>query len=1087
MDDCGLVDVGFSGGSFTWWNRRGGSEAIHERFDRALVSSSFLESCPSTILHHLDYDKSDHTPIKLSMFVPTKQKKGKRFRFEDMWATSKECEEVIRGAWAEVMDLNHGHVAPYRLDVCTRKLTEWSKVQFGDFRKKIDETRNRMNFLDSCFHDQDAFIERGLMCAKLDELLLAEETYWRQRSRVNYLMEGDKSTRFFHLKASNRKRRNHIARLKDEGGLWVIDEEAKRKLAMTYFDNLFASSNPSRMEEALSCIVPCVTDEIKSELLKPFTKEEVTNALNQMKPCKAPGPDGLNANFFQTFWHIIGNDVADYVIKCLDGREDITNVNHTHIVLISKIKEATELNNYRPISLCNVVYKLISKVLVGRHKAFLDGLIKFEQSAFIPGWLTSDNAIIAFESFHFLKSHHHGRKGYMSLKLDMSKAYDRVEWVFVERVMVKMGFAPRWVEMIMRCVRNVRSAILVIGVALDYIRPRRGLRQGDPLSPYLFILCANVFSRLISRDVERKSLHGLPAIVGRNKSVALNPVREMIWKKLKGWKGKLLSYSGREILIKAIAQSIPTYFMGLFKFPSTFCSEIEGDLARFWWAHNGEKQQIYWVALDKLCSAKQDGGLGFRLFETFNLAMLTKQLWRLYDRPQSLVSRLLAARYYPSGDILQVSIGHHPSFVWRSLMDAFTVFRSGSRWLIGDGRNIRFWHDQWSISEAGPRLLSPISGLHNSVVADWFFDDPIRWNEDSLWQHLYEFEVRDILRIPLCSTHECDRLVWNNTKTGLYTVKSGYHFIRGLQESSRDRGTSSDGSKLWLKIWRLKLPPKIKNLVRRVCKGVLPCGLNVQERVKDADLTCKRCLISVESETHALLDCSFARQGENVSKLMVLLWAIWNGRNEEYHGDVRTVPQRVLERALSYWNAWLDAQLERGEGVVRVRGESVRWVPPGIGEWKINVDAGLFGDMGCGLGMVVRDHEGKVERVGVQQVRDVWDPDIAEAKAAEFGLRAAVQMGLTNVVLESDSATLITMLKSKSLPANYLGRIGNVILELANAFSCIRFNFVRREGNGVAHSMAHLMPFDYSTRFWVGSLPEHIVALVDLDVASLFS
>ncbi|XP_074271365.1 uncharacterized protein LOC141595298 [Silene latifolia] len=220
---------------------------------------------------------------------------------------------------------------------------------------------------------------------------------------------------------------------------------------------------------------------------------------------------------------------------------------------------------------------------------------------------------------------------------------------------------------------------------------------------------------------------------------------------------------------------------------------------------------------------------------------------------------------------------------------------------------------------------------------------------------------------------------------------------------------------------------------------------------------------------------------------MVLLWAIWNGRNEEYHGEVQTVPQRVVERALSFWNAWLDAQPECGVGVVRGRGESVRWVPPGIGEWKINVDAGLFGDMCCGLGMVVRDHEGKVERVGVKQVRDVWDPDISEAKAAEFGLRVAVQMGLTNVVLESDSATLITMLKSKSVPANYLGRIGIVILELANAFTCIRFNFVRREGNGVAHSMAHLMPVDYSTRFWVSSLPQHIVALVDLDAASLFS
>ncbi|XP_074301446.1 uncharacterized protein LOC141632836 [Silene latifolia] len=141
--------------------------------------------------------------------------------------------------------------------------------------------------------------------------------------------------------------------------------------------------------------------------------------------------------------------------------------------------------------------------------------------------------------------------------------------------------------------------------------------------------------------------------------------------------------------------------------------------------------------------------------------------------------------------------------------------------------------------------------------------------------------------------------------------------------------------------------------------------------------------------------------------------------------------------------------------------------------------------MGCGLGLVVRDNSGRVERVGVQQVRDRWCPDIAEAKAAEFGLRTALQMGLDNVVLESDSSTLITMLKSKSIPANYLGRVGFEILEIAKSFTCIRFSFVRRDGNCVAHGMAHLMPLDYSTRFWVGAIPERIVPLVETDVALL--
>ncbi|XP_074266488.1 putative mitochondrial protein AtMg00310 [Silene latifolia] len=156
---------------------------------------------------------------------------------------------------------------------------------------------------------------------------------------------------------------------------------------------------------------------------------------------------------------------------------------------------------------------------------------------------------------------------------------------------------------------------------------------------------------------------GIPAVVGRNKMMAFNPVKERIWKKLKGWKEKLLSYSGREILIKAVDQSIPTYHMGLFKFPATLCSKIEGNLARFWWVHSSEKRHIFWLSWERMCCAKNDGGLGYRHFESFNLAMLTKQLRRLYDRPQSLVARLLAARYYPTGNIMDATIGHHPSFV----------------------------------------------------------------------------------------------------------------------------------------------------------------------------------------------------------------------------------------------------------------------------------------------------------------------------------------------------------------------------------------------------------------------------------------
>ncbi|XP_074313718.1 uncharacterized protein LOC141648910 [Silene latifolia] len=144
-----------------------------------------------------------------------------------------------------------------------------------------------------------------------------------------------------------------------------------------------------------------------------------------------------------------------------------------------------------------------------------------------------------------------------------------------------------------------------------------------------------------------------------------------------------------------------------------------------------------------------------------------------------------------------------------------------------------------------------------------------------------------------------------------------------------------------------------------------------------------------------------------------------------------------------------------------------------------------MGEMGCGFGLVIRDTQGCVERSGVKQVRERWCPDIAEAMAAEFGLITARHMGLQQVILESDCLALITMLRLKSFPANYFGRVGKVVFDLASSFSSVIFSFTRRDGNVVAHEMAHLLPLDFSTRFWVGSFPERVAPFVELDSANL--
>lgn len=188
------------------------------------------------------------------------------------------------------------------------------------------------------------------------------------------------------------------------------------------------------------------------------------------------------------------------VASCLDilnNKGSIKESNDTNIVLIPKCGNPCRVTDFRPISLCNVSYKIVTKVLANRLKRVLNEVISVSQSTFVPGRFITDNIIIGHKSLHVMKEIKIGREGYVTLKLDMSKAYDQVEWIFVEKVMLKLGFCTDWVDLIMRCISSVSFALNINGVATGKIVPSRGLRQGDLISPYLFLLCAEGLSALI--------------------------------------------------------------------------------------------------------------------------------------------------------------------------------------------------------------------------------------------------------------------------------------------------------------------------------------------------------------------------------------------------------------------------------------------------------------------------------------------------------------------------------------------------------------------------------------------------------------
>ena len=162
-------------------------------------------------------------------------------------------------------------------------------------------------------------------------------------------------------------------------------------------------------------------------LLQAFSEEEVKNALFQMPHSKALGPDGMSALFFQKYWHLIGNDITKAIMDYISSRRKLKSVNFTHFVLIPKTTNPTCMSQFRPISLCNVLYKIISKAIANRLKLILPKVISDCQSAFVLGRLITDNVLLAIETLHYTKNKQRGRIAHMEAKLDMSKAYDRVE------------------------------------------------------------------------------------------------------------------------------------------------------------------------------------------------------------------------------------------------------------------------------------------------------------------------------------------------------------------------------------------------------------------------------------------------------------------------------------------------------------------------------------------------------------------------------------------------------------------------------------------------------------------------------------
>ena len=490
LDDCGFIDLGFSGPKFTWHGKRRG-EFVWERLDRGVANYEWLNRYPTGRVQHLHCFTSNQRPLLLALDPNGESHKWKRkpFRFEAMWLMDLGCRDTVAKAWTYQTEGTPMFQATKKLRKCKKMLKKWSMDHFGNVKQQIKKTKEKLwqAEVTSAREGNDEEVVR--LKAELNRLCEKEEKMWHQRSRLQWIKSGDRNTQFFHGIATQRKQKHFIKGLKDSEGRWQSEEGIYTKILVDFYANLFTTSNPQKLDSIMDGVQRVVTEEMNSKLTAIYTMEEVELAIKEMAPLKAPGLDGMPPLFYQTYWIDVGMDISHAVISCLNSGSLLKSINHTFITLIPKVKNPKKVSEFRPISLCNVIYKIVSKVIENRLKPLLNDIISKTQSAFTASRLITDNILIVFESLHHMKTSCTGRSGYMALKLDMSKAYDRVEWTFLEKIILKLGFQNSWVSLIMECITTVTYSIMVNGEPQGMITLTRGIRQRDPLSPYFFLFC----------------------------------------------------------------------------------------------------------------------------------------------------------------------------------------------------------------------------------------------------------------------------------------------------------------------------------------------------------------------------------------------------------------------------------------------------------------------------------------------------------------------------------------------------------------------------------------------------------------------
>lgn len=504
IEELDMEDINHTGLRFTWIQKplaTGPNRGILKKLDRVMGNGKFVEQFPRGHVVFMPYNISDHSPAILHLPDVLKRKPCP-FKFNNHLVSKKEFIPLVRKAW----DQNVPGCTMYsvvtklkRLKKEIRKLNSSCGDVHSNVNRLREEVAKAQIVLDVDPDNEDLRCNQAYLLREFKFAIRDEEVFLRQKAKIHWLKEGDHNSAYFHNVVKWRVNRNRIEAIEDMQGQRFIGSEVSDQFVKHFESILGCIVGVDNISNPETLFTKKLNSTQADYMVRDISDSEVKEAMFDIEDTKAPGPDGFSSKFFKSAWPVVGEEVCQAVKEFFHNGKLLKEISATVLALVPKIPSPKNVADYRPIACCNVIYKCISKILVNRVKDSLDILVNENQSAFIPNRQISDNILLAQE----IMQNYHKEAGIKrcAFKIDIQKAYDTVSWDFLHEILKRFGFHPCMVHWIMMCVSTTSYTLNINGEHQGFFRGMRGLRQGDPLSPYLFTLVMEILTLIVKRKV----------------------------------------------------------------------------------------------------------------------------------------------------------------------------------------------------------------------------------------------------------------------------------------------------------------------------------------------------------------------------------------------------------------------------------------------------------------------------------------------------------------------------------------------------------------------------------------------------------